>query len=208
MRILITGSSGFIGGSLGRFAANAKHEVLGLARRSQADHDWPGKHQAVDVAHADISGIVSEFVPDMIFHGAGTASVSGSIESPLDDFRAAAVTWANVLDGIRRSGLRPVVMFPSSAAVYGNPKELPVREDAPVAPISPYGFHKAACELLAREYSECFGLTLVVCRIFSVFGPSQRRLLVWELFDQLSGPEPVVWLGGTGRESARLPVCR
>jgi len=201
MRILITGSSGFIGGTVGRFAARAGHQVLGIARRSQPDRDWPGEHLPADVAHADLTETIERFAPDVVLHGAGTASVGASLKAPLEDLRAAAMTWANVLDNVRRSKVRPLLIFPSSAAVYGNPKELPVREDAPVNPISPYGFHKAACELLAREYADCFGLRIIVCRIFSVFGPAQRRLLVWELYEQLAGPEPVVWLQGTGRES-------
>jgi UDP-glucose 4-epimerase len=201
MRILITGCGGFIGGALGRFAAAAGHTVMGVARRTQPDRNWPGEYVAIDVAHADLSGIVADFKPDMIFHAAGSSSVAGSIAAPLEDLRAALMTWANLLDSVRRSGLRPLVMFPSSAAVYGNPTTLPVREDAPVAPISPYGFHKAACELLAREYADCFGFRIVVCRIFSVFGPTQRRLLIYELAEQALGPNPEVWLQGTGEET-------
>jgi UDP-glucose 4-epimerase len=102
---------------------------------------------------------------------------------------------------VRRSGLQPLLLFPSSAAVYGNPTELPVREDAATHPISPYGFHKSACELLAREYAECFGLRVVVCRLFSIFGAAQRRLLVWELYRQCAGNAPTIWLEGTGAET-------
>jgi UDP-glucose 4-epimerase len=201
MRILITGCGGFIGGSLGRAAAHAGHEVLGIARRSQPEADWPGKYLQLDVAQSDLSQVVSDFRPDVVFHGAGTASVGGSLAAPLDDLRAAVFTWANLLDAVRRSSARPLILFPSSAAVYGNPAVLPIHEDAPVAPISPYGFHKAACELLAQEYASCFGLRLVICRLFSVFGGRQRRLLVWDLFKQLDNPDPVVWLDGTGEES-------
>ena len=201
MRILITGSTGFIGGSVGRFAANAGHEIVGIARRSQADTHWPGRHVGADVAQADISGIIQEINPEVIFHGAGTASVGASFTLPLDDMRAATMTFANLLEGVRRSGRRPLIIFPSSAAVYGNPVILPVLENAPAAPISPYGFHKLACEMLAREYSTCFGLSTLVMRVFSVFGPAQRRLLVWEIFQQLYGPGTAVQLQGSGNES-------
>ena len=201
MRILVTGSAGFVGGSIGRAAARSGHAVLGLARRSQPERDWPGAHHQTDVAQSDLAGIIREFNPDMVFHGAGTASVGASMASPLDDLRAALLTWANVLDGVRRSGLKPLIIFPSSAAVYGNPQTLPVAESAAVAPISPYGFHKAACELVAAEYARCFDLRIIVARIFSLYGPSQRRLLVWELFNQFVGPEPTVWLQGTGNET-------
>jgi UDP-glucose 4-epimerase len=93
------------------------------------------------------------------------------------------------------------VLFPSSAAVYGQPEILPTAENGAVAPISPYGFHKAACELLALEYSRCFGLDTIVCRFFSLLGGSQQRLLAWELYKQLTGPRSVVWADGKGTES-------
>ena len=201
MKLLVTGSRGFVGGSVGRLAAAAGHEVLGLARSSQPEADWPGRYAQADVLSAPLADIIADFAPDAVLHGAGAASVGSSFAAPLEDLRAALLTWANTLESIRLSGVRPVILFPSSAAVYGNPESLPVAEDAPVNPVSPYGFHKAACELVAREYAECFGLNLVVCRLFSVFGPRQRRLLVWELFEQIMGPDPVVTLQGSGRES-------
>lgn len=201
MRLLITGSRGFVGGSLGRFAARAGHEVVGTDLFRECEANWPGKYLAVDVANADLSVIVREWEPDVIFHAAGAASVSGSLSAPLDDLKTGILTWANTLEGVRRSGLKPLVVFPSSAAVYGNPARLPVSEQDAIAPISPYGFHKAAAELLAQEYAHCFGLSIIVCRLFSIFGTDQRRLLVWELFDQLAGPASTIWLHGTGTES-------
>jgi len=145
--------------------------------------------------------IIRDFMPDVLLHAAGPASVSLSLAAPIEDLQAGVLTWANTLESVRRSKLQPLILFPSSAAVYGNPTKLPVCEDAVIAPISPYGFHKAACELLAREYSECFDLDIIVCRLFSVFGVAQRRLLISELYQQLSGPDATVWLQGSGTES-------
>jgi nucleoside-diphosphate-sugar epimerase len=185
VRLLITGISGFIGGSVGRYAERAGHTVRGAGRLTTAD-----------LAH-----VIRHFQPDVLLNAAGTASVGASIEDPLNDFRGSVQTCADVLDAVRRSGSNPLVVIPSSAAVYGNPVSLPVRENACVQPISPYGFHKAACELLAREYAECFGLKIMICRFFSVYGAAQRRLLVWELYQQLAGPEEIAWLDGTGNET-------
>jgi UDP-glucose 4-epimerase len=76
-----------------------------------------------------------------------------------------------------------------------------VREDAPVQPLSPYGFHKAMCELLAQQYATCFGLRVLICRLFSVYGPAQKRLLVHQLFAQLESSAPELRLEGTGDET-------
>jgi UDP-glucose 4-epimerase len=198
---MITGSRGFVGGSVGSYAAAAGHEVLGIGRSSQPATDWSGSYLQADIASVDLSASINEFAPDVILHAAGTASVGASLLAPFDDLRAAALTWANLLEGVRRSNHRPLLLFPSSAAVYGNPAELPVHEEMPMRPISPYGFHKAVCEMLAREYASCFGLEVIVCRLFSIFGARQRRLLVWELYRQLTGDEQVAWLEGTGLES-------
>lgn len=201
VRILITGSNGFVGGSVGRWAAACGHDVLGIARASQPAADWPGAYVQADVLTSDLAEHVRAFQPDVVLHGAGTASVGASFARPLDDLRAAALTWANTLDAVRRSAQRPLLLFPSSAAVYGNPAMLPVNEEMPAQPISPYGFHKAMCEQLAREYAECFGMRLVVCRLFSLFGTAQRRLLVWELYRQCAAASATIWLEGTGTET-------
>jgi UDP-glucose 4-epimerase len=201
VRILITGGNGFVGGGFGRYASRAGHEVLGVGRASQASRGWLGAYRQADAASADLAPLLRHFAPDVLFHAAGTASVAASIDAPLQDLRASVLSFANVLEAVRRSGTSPLVLFPSSAAVYGDPARLPVGEDAPVRPISPYGFHKAACELVAREYADCFGLRVAVCRLFSVFGAAQRRLLVWELYQQLAAPGETVWLAGTGDET-------
>jgi len=200
VRHLITGISGFIGGSLGRYAARRGDVVLGTGRANDGGDEWSGLYTRVE-GPEDLATVIQEFRPDVVVNAAGTASVGASVTDPVNDFRGSVQTCADMLEAVRRSDSRPLVVIPSSAAVYGNPASLPVSEDAALQPISPYGFHKAACELLAREYAECFGLNVLVCRFFSVFGPAQRRLLVWELYQQLAGPEKTAWLSGTGEET-------
>jgi UDP-glucose 4-epimerase len=201
VKILITGSRGFVGGSFGRFAAKEGHEILGVSRSSQPDPGWPGLHIQGDAGLADFADIIKDFNPDLLLQAAGSASVGASMADPVGDFRATTVPFINVLDGVRRSGREPLVIFPSSAAVYGNPASLPVGEDAPCVPISPYGFHKLSCEIFAREYAACFGVSAVVCRLFSIFGQRQRRLLVSELYEQFAGNAETVRLQGSGKET-------
>jgi UDP-glucose 4-epimerase len=201
MKVLVTGARGFVGSSFGQFACAHGHEVLGVSRTSQAAPDWLGGYAWADAALSDLTPIVNGFRPDLVVHCAGSASVSASLVSPLDDLRATVLTFANTLESIRRSEVRPLVIFPSSAAVYGNPRHLPVREDAACHPISPYGFHKLAAEQLVHEYVVCHQLRAVVCRIFSLVGQRQRRLLLWDLYQQFIGPSEEVLLHGTGDET-------
>lgn len=200
MKLLITGISGFIGGSSAHYASLAGHVVMGTGRSPQSSKKWPGLYTSVSGTE-NLSDLIRDFSPDVLVHGAGTASVGASLNDPLNDFRGSVQTCAHVLEAVRQSGTAPLIVIPSSAAVYGNPASLPVQEEFSLQPISPYGFHKSACELLAREYAECFGLKVMICRFFSVFGPAQRRLLVWELYRQLAGPEKTAWLDGTGKET-------
>jgi UDP-glucose 4-epimerase len=201
MRVLITGSTGFIGSSLGRYAAQAGHTVMGTGRSPEPSKAWPGLYASSDATAESLSEILNDFEPDVLFHAAGTASVGASLVDPLADFRGSVAVCASMLEAVRCSDKKPLVFIPSSAAVYGNPQVLPVSEAAAIQPISPYGLHKAMCETLARESAEYLGLRIIVCRLFSVFGAGQRRLLIWELFKQLSGANESAWLDGTGSES-------
>jgi UDP-glucose 4-epimerase len=200
-RLLVTGCRGFIGSSAGLLAARHGWELLGISRSSHADARWPGRHQSRDVVVDDLAGVVADFRPDVVLHAAGSASVAASMHDPLADLRGAVLSWANLLDGVRRSGTDPLVVFLSSAAVYGQPDVLPVAESAPTRPISPYGHHKVLCEQLAAEYAGCYGTRTLVTRVFSVLGPRQRRLLTYELAAQALGDAPAVTVRGTGDES-------
>jgi UDP-glucose 4-epimerase len=201
MKLLVTGVTGFIGGNLAQFADRDGHAVFGIAKSEQPLDCTLRRYIRSDLMDRDVSKLIQDFAPDVIFHGAGPASVASSISAPVDDLRKSILSWAVVLEATRRSGTNPLVLFPSSGAIYGNPVKYPTPENSPVTPISPYGFHKAACELLAREYSDCFKLNIVVLRFFSVFGPRQRSHVIWELYQQLSGENRTVWLRGTGQES-------
>jgi UDP-glucose 4-epimerase len=201
VNILITGCRGFIGGSLGRFAVRHGHIVLGTGRQATIETTWPGNYVQIDLETNQMIRVLNEFRPEVLVHAAGSSSVAASVSDPGCDFRSSAVGFANVLEAVRQAKVRPLVVLISSAAVVGNPDKLPVDEQATIQPLSPYGFHKAMSELLAREYSECFNLEIMAVRLFSVFGFAQRRLLVWELYSQLSGSQSTAWIEGTGLES-------
>jgi UDP-glucose 4-epimerase len=133
-------------------------------------------------------------------HAAGAASVGDSWEAPAGDFVDSVVAWQALLEATRQSELKPKLFLPSSAAVFGDPYRLPIPEGAARRPISPYGFHKLICEQLAEEYAVLWKMPVVICRLFSVYGPRQRRLLVWELVEQILSDGTMIRLEGTGVE--------
>jgi UDP-glucose 4-epimerase len=105
----------------------------------------------------------------------------------------------NILSGARQLARAPGVLLVSSAAVYGQPDAVPVREDATLSPISPYGFHKLAQERLLAEFASLYGLPVSIARAFSTLGPGQRHLAVWDITRRaLQGNFE---LPGTGKES-------
>jgi len=187
VRALVTGANGFVGSALLRAAAAAGIEATGVTRRD------------TDYSPRSIAALVDAARADFVFHGAGSASVAASMREPGADFASSVDLFGRVLEGIRLSARRPRVIFPSSAAVYGNAAEQPIVEASALAPISPYGFHKEICERLAAEYASCFGVPALVVRIFSLVGAGQRRLLAWELYRQYR-EAPEVVLAGTGSE--------
>jgi UDP-glucose 4-epimerase len=90
----------------------------------------------------------------------------------------------------------------SSAAVYGNPKILPVTEDTPLKPISPYGYHKIICEQLVEEYHLLHGIPSAVIRIFSAYGGGLRKQVVYDLLQKFADPNNTeVEILGTGEET-------
>jgi len=200
-KLLITGCHGFIGSSVADYAIRHGHHVFGVDRAEQH-----GAVIGMDVLHCALDqpefiDLLAEYQPDTVVHAAGSASVGYSFTEPREDFHIAVGTWGALLDAIRKADLRPTVIFPSSAAVYGNPQRLPVSEQDPLRPISPYGFHKVICEQLAQEYVRCFGFHVVAARLFSTVGPRQHRLLVWELFRQAVEDHSSVTIQGSGLES-------
>ncbi|HEY3924897.1 MAG TPA: SDR family oxidoreductase [Acidothermaceae bacterium] len=189
MKMLITGSRGFLGQALGAAAAARGHELIGLSRSAQPAAGWQGAHHCVDVVDDDLTDIVAKYEPDAVIHAAGPASVGDSFLSPVPNLRTGLMSWANVLDAVRRTGIPARAVLLSSAAVYGQPATLPVAETAPAQPLSPYGYAKAMAETLGQQYASCFGIDVLACRLFSVLGPGQRRLLIWEIYRQLSSAD-------------------
>ncbi len=153
----------------------------------------------------DLETVTTNRAPDIICHLAGSAFVAASIDNPMADFNSSVPGTAKLLAWNGRSRVRARVLNFSSAAVYGQPKRLPISERTSLRPISPYGIHKATNELLIEHYSRIFDFETINLRPFSVYGPKLKRQVVYDVAQKASAAMDArldhFELWGTGRES-------
>jgi UDP-glucose 4-epimerase len=110
---------------------------------------------------------------DSVFHLAASVGNKRSIDHPLLDSEINLLGTLTVLEAARRHGVRKLV-FSSSAGVFGELKQLPIAEDHPLEPDSPYGVSKLAAEKMCIAYSKLYELECICLRYFNVYGPNQR----------------------------------
>jgi UDP-glucose 4-epimerase len=179
MRVLVTGGAGFIGSHIVDQSVAAGHEV------AIVDNLWEeggGKTQNInpratfyraDVTDdATLARIFDEVRPEVVSHQAAQHSVAISTKNPQHDARVNVLGLLNVLTNCTRVGTRKIV-FASSGATYGTPASLPITEETPQRPESPYGITKMVAEHYLRYWQEAHGLTYTALRYGNVFGPRQ-----------------------------------
>lgn len=164
MRVLVTGSKGFVGQWLIRHLQAEGDEAVGLDAE-------------VDITDPPaIAKAITRAVPEAICHLAAQASVGASWSDQAATYTVNTVGAVNVLAAAAACDTRPRVLLVSSSEVYGRirPSDLPVREEAPFAPVSPYAASKAAAELAGMQAWLGQGLEVVRARPFNHTGPGQR----------------------------------
>lgn len=201
-KVLITGAAGFLGRYCVRAFSRSGWTIAGVdvVPPENAALGAGVAYRRLSLPSDALSELIAQEEPAVCVHCAGRASVPFSLEDPGADFRDSAVITFELLDALRTRAPACRVIFLSSAAIYGNPRVFPVREEHAPAPLSPYGFHKRQCELLCEEFSTVYGMRTTSARIFSAYGPGLRRQVVWDICQKALG-EDCVQLRGTGRES-------
>jgi UDP-glucose 4-epimerase len=175
MKILVTGGAGFIGSNIVARLLTYGHEPVVLDDLSSgfAENLVPD----VQFVNGDVrdAETVKEAVKgcDVVLHLAASVGNARSIADPANDAAINLVGTINVLEGARRAGVSRVV-FSSSAGIFGELKTLPIREDHPQDPDSPYGASKLAAEKVCLVYNKLHGMRNVCLRYFNVYGRGQR----------------------------------
>lgn len=193
---LVVGGAGFFGSWLveALLADGSNVAVLDSLERGSRDVLAAGAELIVgDASAVDLDAIVVERDVDVVFQLAGTGLVPVSLEHPLDDLRRNTETTVAVLEAARRAGRQPLVAYVSSAAVYGEGVRMPMDEEHPTEPVSPYGISKLAAERYVAFYSRLYGVPGFSIRPFSLYGPRQKKLVVYDLFRRvLGGEDPLI----------------
>ncbi|MBI5690585.1 MAG: NAD-dependent epimerase/dehydratase family protein [Verrucomicrobia bacterium] len=179
--LLVTGAAGFIGSHTVDQLLHAGHTVTGVdnfrtGRRENLTAATTSPRFAFHEADIAAPGVLSSLVgtarPDALIHLAALVSVQESIQDPDLNFRLNVHATHLVAEAARMHRV-PRLVFASSAAIYGDAPTQPIREDAPKAPISPYGAAKLASEVLLLGHGATYGITVRCQRYFNVFGPRQ-----------------------------------
>jgi UDP-glucose 4-epimerase len=175
--------------------------VLGLGHGSWSRAEWRewglSDWHSSDVTLDTIVSYAGE--PDMIVHCAGSGSVGFSMSHPAQDFDRTVVTTREVLEYVRLHRPDARVVLPSSASVYGDVQAFPIRVNAPLRPVSPYGLHKQMAEELCLSYARHFKVSIAIVRLFSLYGVGLRKQLLWDACSKLSRGSAT--FGGTGQET-------
>jgi UDP-glucose 4-epimerase len=173
MTILITGGAGYIGSHMAYALRDAGEQVLVLDNLSTGC-EWAvpeGVRLVVGDAgdQSAVDALLKHHRIEVIIHFSGSIIVSESMRRPLEYYRNNTVnSWALIQTAVRHRV--PYFIFSSSAAVYGNPEMIPIPEEAPTNPVSPYGASKLMTEVMLRDAAAAHGLSYVILRYFNVAG--------------------------------------
>jgi nucleoside-diphosphate-sugar epimerase len=189
-KVVVTGGAGFIGSwlteALVQLGCNVsvvddlssgKLENLRNVRRNirmiKADICEP---EALESINAKV---------DVIFHLAALASVPESVQNPKRTFESNVIGTFNLLRWMRKLSNEVRIIFASSAAVYGEPRYVPIDEEHPLRPTSPYGASKISGEAHCTAFNEVYGVKVSILRLFNIYGPRQPRYVVYDFLRKL-----------------------
>jgi len=179
MKIFVTGGAGYIGSHVCAALLEEGHEIIVYDNLSTG-HKWAvlGGH-LVEGDLSDLPFLVRTlelFSPDAVMHFAASIQVEESVREPLLYYRNNVSNTLNLLQAMVDCGIKDLI-YSSTAAVYGIPAQVPVTEEAPLAPINPYGSSKAIIERVLRDLTLTGKVNYIALRYFNVAGAERKGRL-------------------------------
>jgi UDP-glucose 4-epimerase len=173
MTVLVTGGAGYIGSHMVQALVEAGESVVVIDNLSTGFSQFLPQDVPLFIGDAGdenlVEGVIAAHGVESIIHFAGSVVVPESIRDPLAYYRNNTMTTRSLLNATVRSGVSRFI-FSSTAAVYGNPDQVPVPESAPTRPLSPYGSSKLMAEIMLHDTASAHGMSYVALRYFNVAG--------------------------------------
>ncbi|MGH6777829.1 MAG: UDP-glucose 4-epimerase GalE [Bradyrhizobium sp.] len=173
MSVLVTGGAGYIGSHTVRSLHGAGENVVVIDNLSTGFSAVLPEGVPLFIGDAGdenlVEGVIAQHGVDSIIHFAGSAVIPESMRDPLAYYRNNTMTTRSLLNAAVKSGVKCFI-FSSTAAVYGNPDQVPVPEHAPTRPLSPYGSSKLMTEIMLHDVASAHDMNYVVLRYFNVAG--------------------------------------
>jgi UDP-glucose 4-epimerase len=177
MTVLVTGGAGYIGSHMVHALVDAGERIVVVDNLSTGFSDFIPQDVPLFIGDAGdenlVTGVIDSQGVDAIIHFAGSIIVPDSVRDPLGYYRNNTMTTRNLLNAAVSRNIDKFI-FSSTAAVYGNPERMPVGEDAPTRPMSPYGTSKLMTELMLHDVALAHRLRFVVLRYFNVAGADPK----------------------------------
>ena len=212
MKVVVTGAAGFIGSHVAESLVRDGHEVVGIDCFTDY-YPRPAKEENLRLLRqSDRFRLVEARLQDAdllplldgashVYHLAAQAGVRASWGREFALYTDHNVLATQLLLEAALGAGRPTVVYASSSSVYGDAPSLPLREDGPCQPVSPYGVTKLAAEHLAVLYHRCHGLPTVSLRFFTVYGPRQRPDMAFHRFLKAARDGGAIALFGDGQQT-------
>jgi UDP-glucose 4-epimerase len=209
VRILVTGGAGFIGSHVADGFRAAGHEVAvvdDLSTGNRANLDPAITLYEHDIRDGVLENVFNDFKPEVVDHHAAQSNVPASVADPVYDASVNVLGGLNLLKLSATYGVKKFIYISSGGAMYGepDPADLPVKETAPVRPLSPYGASKQALEAWLGVYQRTFGMDYTVLRYANIYGPRQgireEGAVVAIFATRMANDEPVT-IDGTGQQT-------
>jgi UDP-glucose 4-epimerase len=207
MKILVTGAAGFIASNLIPRLLERGDEVAGvdnffLGKRAYVHSHPRFAFHEFDLLDLDrVVALVSAFRPDRIWHLAANSDISYGTTHTDFDLKGGTLVTYNVLEAMRRCGVREIV-FSSSGAVYGEPSVMPTPEDyGPILPISLYAASKVACETLITAFAHNYDLRCWIFRFGNIVGPNPTHGVIHDFVLRLRENASKLVVQGDGSQS-------
>jgi UDP-glucose 4-epimerase len=204
--VLVTGGAGFIGShlveQLSKSGANITvvDDLSSGTRANLREVSNAIQLKEIDIRTIEWDQVLSERSYDVIFHLAANAYVPPSVEHPSWDYQINLDGTFKLLEALRRRKWTGRLIYASSAAVYGDPQRMPIQEIDLTIPISPYGVGKLAAERYVAVFSRLYGLKAASMRFFSVYGPRQRKQVVYDMIRKMINDPSEVSIYGDGSQ--------